>query len=1498
MDKSVSAGCLPPATSAELNVNNVRALIHSGGDMWWDLIANARYEVPKGSGRNALYVGTLWIGGRDKQTQTLKVAAQRYRATGVDYWTGPLTTDGAASVTDQTCVLYDQIWSISRTEVEQFRLCNCIDPDDPACDGYTVPDVIKNWPGNPIFQADGQHLLMQNNLAPFADTDGDGVYNPEKCDYPFYDLDNNIDCKKDRSAYLYGDFTLWWVFNDKGNIHSESQGTPIGMEVRAQGFGFNTNDEINNMTFYNYQLINRGTTTLSECYFGVNTDADVGGANDDYTGCDVERGFGFMYNGDAFDDNFSGQLGYGLNPPAIGIDFFQGPYLDSNGVADFWDPSWTPTNAPTQAITAINSLTDTSRFSAAFGINGIGFDDTIPDNERFGMRRFVYYNNSGSGPTSDPSIYSEYYNYIRGFWGDGSRMVYGGTGYPSGSFANAPHADFMFPGDSDPWNWGTKGTAVSFEWREQNTGGSPNTPGDRRFVQSAGPFTLKPGAVNDITIGVVWARANTGDPYESVLKVLAADIKAQSLFDNCFRVLNGPDAPDLNIQELDQQLVLFLTNKTISNNYLNQYQEFNYFIPEFSLSTTPLTRDTIIYVPSFDLVVDQGTGDSIYVYDTEVVSPADTLFEIMVAGNPIDTLFGYDSNQSTPVLTTIQIGTQTDSTFYDRFIRFEGYLIYQLKDKTVTATDIFGTDGSTKARLVAQCDVRNFDVNGNPIGKIVNFEYDDELGYSVPKVKVDGSNEGIVHSFKVTEDQFATGDKKLVNHKTYYYMALAYGYNNYKTYDPNDALALDGQKEPFFLGRRNIKVYSAIPHIPAPEAGGTVLNALYGYGPQITRIEGRGNGGNLLMFTDSTEQAILNSPTYRADKLTYDYGMGPVKVKVIDPLSIRPRNYIIKIIDTQTQSKNVVNTTARWVLLDADTTSGNDTVAMSDVDLSQPYEQIVYDKRPDMPIDYNPFLGFSITIAQTQNMGPSWVVSGGVVNKSYLESVSLDINGEALTTPGNGLIHSEVVYEKPENIWLGFFPDLDGNSPLNYVRSGSVKDNNNATWNSNFYEVTVGSSSEDVYIDPDQVFQNSIAFYGGGGLVPYVLTSSVTTYAEGSVTLPGHGVGYKSIIGATGKVTPQSTINSISSIDLVLTSDKSKWTRSPVFETQDDPNFSYRSPNFPNNNKANKLDLRYSPSVDKEGNSATIGSGISNNSNDPNFMSEWGMGWFPGYAIDVETGERLNIGFGEDSYLVGENGRDMLFNPSEADPTAGTNLGYVGPLGDYLFAGKHYIYIFGSNPQDLPYGQFPHYDTAHTIIELMTDNNGVPLSNIPASNARNIWRNCMWSGIPFHVKDKAWLDGEIRIRIRVYKNYQSNYSALNGSAAPLNNNNPMYSFSFNDLATQTNVNSVATSALDIIQVVPNPYYASSEYESTPLDNRVKIVNLPERCSISIYSLSGSLVRRFEKGDATTYVEWDLKNFKNIPIATGLYIIHIKAEGIGERVIQWYGVMRPPQLDTF
>ena len=55
------------------------------------------------------------------------------------------------------------------------------------------------------------------------------------------------------------------------------------------------------MTFYNYELVNRSTYTLTETYFGQFVDPDMGNPQDDFVGCDVQRGLGYCYNGDLRD---------------------------------------------------------------------------------------------------------------------------------------------------------------------------------------------------------------------------------------------------------------------------------------------------------------------------------------------------------------------------------------------------------------------------------------------------------------------------------------------------------------------------------------------------------------------------------------------------------------------------------------------------------------------------------------------------------------------------------------------------------------------------------------------------------------------------------------------------------------------------------------------------------------------------------------------------------------------------------------------------------------------------------------------------------------------------------------------------------------------------------------------------------------------------------------------------------------------------------------------
>ncbi|NLJ81951.1 MAG: hypothetical protein GX330_02340 [Bacteroidales bacterium] len=297
-----AAACLPATSSSELNVNNVRAYIETSGSMWFKEIA--RYVVPKSGSASSMFAAALWIGGIDITGQ-LKLAAIRFRQHGDDFWPGPLNLRGA-DIEQATCTYYDRHFIMEKKTALEHKL-KYADAD------YAMPNSIRDWPAHP-FNYTGDKSGPSYYLAPFFDADGDGTYTPENGDYPYYDFDNELcpwtDENRARAArgelpqtfetknnissggimadqVLKGDQTLWWVFNDKGAAHTESKGSPIGLEIRGQAFAFATNDELNNMTFYSYEIINRSSYELTETYFSQWVDPDLGYARDDYIGCDV-----------------------------------------------------------------------------------------------------------------------------------------------------------------------------------------------------------------------------------------------------------------------------------------------------------------------------------------------------------------------------------------------------------------------------------------------------------------------------------------------------------------------------------------------------------------------------------------------------------------------------------------------------------------------------------------------------------------------------------------------------------------------------------------------------------------------------------------------------------------------------------------------------------------------------------------------------------------------------------------------------------------------------------------------------------------------------------------------------------------------------------------------------------------------------------------------------------------------------------------------------------
>lgn len=1461
-----AAGCSPSSSFEWLDINNVRTRINAGGDMWWDLPGGtgSKYYIPANGSATSLYAGSLWIAGVDINGQ-LKCAALRFRQVGNDYYTGPLTTDGRATIDDVTCASWDRIFKINRAQVDEF-LANCDENGIPD-PSYNIPTIIKNWPAHP---GENDPAGISHYLAPFYDRDGDGEYDPTQGDYPYYDIDNELchtkiptkDEEIEGSIHgsiladqvLKGDQTLWWIFNDKGASHTESGGDAIGIEVRAQAFAFATNDEINNMTFYSYEIINRSTYTLTGTYFSPWTDVDLGYGYDDYVGCDVARGLGYGYNGKSVDGSGEPEA-YGSQPPALGIDFFQGPYMDPDGIDN---PKYTYTVSANfvqiDPVSGDSIFTyDTTNYNqiADESINGVNFGNGIIDDERFGMRRFVYHNNS-SDDNGDPTTAPQYYNYLRGIWKNGAKMRYGGNAL-SGNDVVGPECDFMFPGDSDPWNWGTGGFWPNAGynqngkiWTEETCGNAPN---DRRFMQSAGPFTLQPGAVNYITFGVPWARATSGGPWASVELLRVVDDKCQALFDNCFKVIDGPNAPDLTIRELDQQLIIYLSNAALSNNYKEGYVELDPEIPEWRADNIR-TEDSIPVPCQID---------------------------------------GIDT-----VLYQLKYHDSTIITYYDRYYHFEGYKVYQLASAEVGADEL---SDNSKARLVFQSDIKN------NVSRLINYEYDESLQASVPRLKVDGANAGITHSFVITEDKFATGDNPtLVNHKTYYFMAVSYAYNNYSPYNTDEASGLYGQKKPYLEGRKNIQVYSAVPH---KIVDGTILNSKYGDQPSITRIVGQGNGGLELELTKETVERILSkpmaddsvnvmgSPNYPIDyHPTYEAGYGPIGVKIIDPLNVVTTDYELWFDtlfqhvsynvtgDNEIRGDSATRMASHWYLRDKNTGE----VFSSDTITVYGDEKMFIDR------------GISITINQPYDIG-RLVVGEAFYSEEWHPT-------EAILATNNGVITSSIEFDDPTNQWLDGIRDKDvPGTVLNWIRSGTYYDRLNPSYND--YSMTsdaYGSAGKSKPWDPNEDFEK-IAY---GTWAPYLLTAVTSD----NFPAPNYN--------ANSRATE--FFKNTSSVDIVFTSDTNLWTRCPVIDVCGDRNLS--------EGFVRPFSLRMHASVDKKGRSRAGDDFVdregSLTESDPDFIAAQGMGWFPGYVIDVESGARLNVVFTEDSYLEDMNGRDMIFNPAKLrKSTVDQELGDASQLYDPavvrnygtdnepVMGGKHYVYIFRMDSIPMastsPWKDMKNYAydggrALYNTLKAIQNTSNVQIG----SNLRiNFFKLAMWVGMPMGVEGTEWLPegNDCRIRIRLAKPYDMGYANIPLKQQPeslmVNNLYPKYEFSIQGMNPTMNDPVKSEEDLDLVTVVPNPYYAYSNYEGNALTNRVKIANLPKRCVVTIFTINGTKVRQFKKDNDDPNINWDLTNYANTPVASGFYLIHVKdLTSGGERTIKFFGAMRKIDLNTF
>ncbi len=398
--------CAPATAESFLDANNVRAKILNNGGLIWNG-GNPVYEVPKGAGIISLFTANIWMGGL--VDGDLRTVAATYRSR--EMWPGPY--DAIAEGED--CREFDRIYRVERRDFIALASGR-----EPSID-------VQEWPwqlGAPV-------------------VDGDGI-------------PDNYDLSAGDRPLLLGDEMHWWIMNDIGNEHAETHTLPMGVEVQGMAFSSASTQSphYDNTTFYVFRIKNKSEKAIEDAYFGLFVDTDLGNFTDDYVGSDSVLSLGYGYNADNNDVD-----GYGLNPPAIGVQITRGPVVD---------------DAP------------------------------------LGLRSFVFYN-GGGGVTGDPVQGSDFYNFMQGKWKDGQPITLGGGGR---SFSTIP-TPYMFSGDPV--------TRSFWSEMNVDGNGTRVAPADRRAVSSTGPFTLAPGEEAEVFLSLITAFGSDHLNSVTVLKEAAAD---------------------------------------------------------------------------------------------------------------------------------------------------------------------------------------------------------------------------------------------------------------------------------------------------------------------------------------------------------------------------------------------------------------------------------------------------------------------------------------------------------------------------------------------------------------------------------------------------------------------------------------------------------------------------------------------------------------------------------------------------------------------------------------------------------------------------------------------------------------------------------------------------------------------------------------------------------------------------------------------------------------
>lgn len=304
---------------------------------------NPGFELPRGSNRYGIYSNLFIVGAKKNNSNTFNVYPDQ-QLFGNQFEIGPRGTNN--EVTRSFMV------KIAQFQIDRHRTLF----NDSS---YVAPESITKWP------AKGDSTLGEpSDLAPFIDVNNNGCYDPENGDYPV----------------IKGDEAIYWI-----NRPPETSALN-DLEYHYMVYTMNNPnvDSIKRTLFVDYTVINRSNTAYDSIKVGIHLDTDIGGASDDYVGCDSLNNIMYGYNSDSHDGSSNGQPAFGGNPPAVGLKL-------------------------------VNENLDS----------------------------YVSYHSGSGAHSGPPTSASEFFNYMNGRWKNGAPITYGGNGLNQNSNQLTKH---MFTG--------------------------------------------------------------------------------------------------------------------------------------------------------------------------------------------------------------------------------------------------------------------------------------------------------------------------------------------------------------------------------------------------------------------------------------------------------------------------------------------------------------------------------------------------------------------------------------------------------------------------------------------------------------------------------------------------------------------------------------------------------------------------------------------------------------------------------------------------------------------------------------------------------------------------------------------------------------------------------------------------------------------------------------------------------------------------------------------